>query len=188
MYPSDLTPAPTGVTRLPEATREQQLDRWGLPGNTPVGLRPSWSGFDGDDGPLAPHQDAASRHGLSHEAIDFVRGGGWSIVSIRDGDESGGLTSHRGVLHPHEYVDADRLRDLVEEELGFTYLDIHSVYSTGGRIANHLFSLRDRIDARLLEIAQEGANMDAFGRVVGVNSRTLDRALARARSAEEVAA
>lgn len=105
---------------------------------------------------------------------------GWSIVSPAWGDH-GGLRAHRGTLHPDEYVDRGRLVALLEEELGYTLTQLHSVYSTGGRIPNSRRELRGRIDARLLALATAGGNMTMFARVTGLNETTLDRALVRAR-------
>jgi hypothetical protein len=107
----------------------------------------------------------------------------WRVVSGQWGGwgDRCGLVSHRGVLHPHEYVDMARLVQALEQELGFTLEQLRSVYGTGGRIPSRRLELRDRIDARLLALARSGASMDLFGRVTGLNDSTLDRALARAR-------
>jgi DNA-binding transcriptional ArsR family regulator len=113
---------------------------------------------------------------------DLLGKGGWSIFDASHEGRRVGGSSHRGTLHPHEYVDGDALRADVEAHLGFSYDELHAVYSTGGRLADHLRDLRDRLDARLLEVSEAGANMDELARVTGVTPRTLDRALARART------
>lgn len=118
---------------------------------------------------------------------EFLRGTGWTFVHNHDGTRAG-LNSHlvnqHTVLHPDEHVDELLLAALVEDELGFTVEQLHSVYCTGGRIPSSRIALRAEIDARLLDLASGGANMDLFGRLTGLNESTLDRALARARSQE----
>ncbi len=117
---------------------------------------------------------------------------GWHVVSIKGGDEEGGITSHRGVLHPDEYVDHDVLRAAVEAELGFTHDEVHSVYRQG-RLSKEQGELRARIDARLLALSRAGANTTLLGRLLGFGvvapehggrCPTIVNALARARAAE----
>lgn len=118
-------------------------------------------------------------------AFGFRFDGGWHVADIRSNkDEAGGLVSHRGVLAPAEYVDPDVLRPMVEEALGFTVDDVTSVYTSRGRFRNDLRQLRARIDARLLALSRSGGNMAALARSLGINPRTMERALARARAAE----
>lgn len=116
----------------------------------------------------------------SPEARDFLSTGGWSVVSTRRGGS--GLTAHRGVLHPDEYVDVPRLRALVEPRLGFTLDELGSVYRQGRKSAAQL-ELRGRIDARLLELREAGGNMELLARVMGVDRKVVGRAMARARLA-----
>lgn len=121
-----------------------------------------------------------------HQAAEFMRATGWTVSDTsrgthRGGAREAGMSAHRGVLHPEEYVDLTASRGAVEDELGFTVEELHSVYSTGGRIPSDRLDLRDRVDARLLQLSDSGANMDLFGRVTGLNGSTVDRALARAR-------
>lgn len=119
-------------------------------------------------------------------AFGFRFNGGWHVADIRSNkDENGGLTSHRGTLFADEYVDTDALRPMVEDALGFTYEQIDSVYSVK-KIPHALRQLRDDIDRRLLALSRSGGNMAEFARVVGLNQRTMERALARARTAEGV--
>ncbi len=166
----------TGVNVLAPAGREEQMRRWGV---TPdyVGGRYAGHGPDCDH---RPDDDDT-------EAADFLQEGGWVIATIVDGGgRSGGLTTHRGVLHPDEYVNEDNLRALVSEHLGFTLAEVRSVYRQG-RMSAEGRALRARIDARLLEIEQSGGLMTELGRALGWavnengNCRTLDNALARAR-------
>lgn len=120
-------------------------------------------------------------------ARDYLRNNanGWRVVCPRHGNNGDrcGLVGHRGALHPDEYLDAATLRPMVERRLGFTYEQVHSVYSTGGRIPASRRGLRAAVDARLLALSLSGANMDLLGRAVGINPSTLDRAVARAKHA-----
>lgn len=124
---------------------------------------------------------------------------GWHAVSHISGTgegglpDNGGITSHRGVLHPDEYVDQNLLQELVERELGFTYEQVRSVYREG-RPSAESRELRAQIDARLLALSDAGGSMlhlarafgwkiDEAGETGGENCRTLERALERARAA-----
>lgn len=90
------------------------------------------------------------------------------------------MTAHRGVLHPDEYVDVPRLRALVEERLGFGIDELRTVYRQGRKSRRQL-ELRQRIDARLLELREAGGNMELLARVTGVDRKVVGRAIARAR-------
>lgn len=125
------------------------------------------------------------------QRAEFMRSSGW-IVASPERDHHGvglGARSHAEnqytVLHPEEYVDETVLASLLEAEFGFTIEELHSVYSTGGRIPSERLDLRARLDARLFELSNGGANMDLFGRAAGLNGSTVDRALARARSRKD---
>lgn len=122
------------------------------------------------------------------QAAEFMRGGGWSVITAGGGErQRAGMHAHRGVVHPDEHVDTEALGPLVEAELGFTIDEVHSVYSTGGRIPDHLRGLRGRIDARLLALSRSGANMALLARTLGVAyDPTVKRALRRARGQEGV--
>lgn len=177
------------VTRLPEATRESQVARWGLHvdrlGDHSATAR---RGAMADDAPpQGEPEDSADG------SVGFLRAGGWHAVEPRKGTErGGGTTSHRGVVHPDEFIDQERLRAAACQELGFTPLQVAAVYrqgplSPGARV------LRNRIDARLLELANAGGLMIELARALGwavtakasgsggPTCRTLDNALGRAR-------
>lgn len=155
------------ITHLAPAEREEQLRRHGLDPSA------RWSGIEGAD----RTQDAV--------AGEFLREGGWTLIDPMHAGRESGMVAHRGTLHPVEHVNHERLVGLVENELGFSLDAMHSVYSRkGGPLAGTLRALRARIDARLLELSQAGANMDELSRVTGVAPRTLDNALARARAVE----
>ena len=143
-------------------------------------------GPDGHDVP-ANSTGRVQRH---DEANGHLYEGGWHVVSIKGGDEEGGVTSHRGVLHPEEYVNHDVLRGLVERELGFSYEQIRSVYRQGPLTATQR-ELRGRIDARVLALSRAGTNLAELGRALGFpvkdngNCRALENALARARKEQK---
>jgi hypothetical protein len=122
------------------------------------------------------------------EARHFMRDNpdGWRVVGPRHGSygDRCGLTAHRGVLHPDEYVDELRLLIECERLLGFTLADLWEVYSQGPK-SKALRELRDRIDQRLLEVADVGGNLSLLGQVMEVHPHTFQRALARARQRKE---
>ena len=159
-----------------------------------AGLMPSGDhtvvGPKGDPLPATTSLQHQRRLGrLSAESRDALFSDGWSVVSIKGGDEEGGVTSHRGVLHPDEYVDSDTLRVLVERELGFTYEQVRSVYRQGPLSADQR-ELRGHIDARLLALSRSGGHMAELGRALGFdvkangNCRAIENALTRAREEE----
>ena len=97
------------------------------------------------------------------------------------GYQDAGMTAHRGTLHPDEYVDENVVRDAAEEVLGFTYEEISSVYKQGPKSPEQR-QLRAKIDARLLALSRSGG-LSKLAEILGLNEKTLDRALARARDA-----
>lgn len=123
---------------------------------------------------------------------DWLAAGGWHTVSTRGGGLEGGVTSHRGVLHPDEWawLDREAVATAVERELGFTLADIRAVYRQG-RKSPAQRALRARIDARLLALAESGGNMALLGSIlgfyVGKNRKcaVITSALARARQRRE---
>ena len=124
------------------------------------------------------------------QAAEFMRGGGWGIVTHAGGEwKRAGGSDHRGVLHPDEYVNEDALRPMVERELGFTYEQVRSVYRQGPLSADGR-ELRGRVDARLLVLSRSGANLALLGAALGFpikdngNCRAMENALARARAKE----
>jgi len=117
------------------------------------------------------------------EAREFMRSpDGWHVVTSKGGNREGGVVAHRGVLHPDEYVDMAQLVPAVERRLGFTLAELRAVYRQGRKSAAQR-ELRDRIDARLLEVGNAGGNLELLARVTGVDRDTIGRALTRARVA-----
>src|SRR5581483_4752339 len=100
-----------------------------------------------------------------------------------------GMTSHRGVLHPDEYVDEQQLRELVARALGFTFEQLEDAYRNGRPTADRA-RIRAQIDARLLALSRSGGNLTALARALGWEiegngtCRKIDRALERARLVE----
>jgi hypothetical protein len=127
----------------------------------------------------------------AREEWDYLFSGG--VHAARGNKGEAGIRSHRGVLHPDEYVDTEELRSAVEAELGFSYDEARAVYRQG-RMTEAQLELRARIDARLLELAEAGGNMLALARCLGwringgrsgeggASCRTMERALKRARA------
>lgn len=126
---------------------------------------------------------------------DITGGGdvndGFGIIDTARGESAGsvygasdmGMTAHRGVLHPDEYVDPATLRAAAEESLGFTYAEVSAAYKNGRPAADQR-QLREKIDARLLALSRAGGRMVTMASVFGLNEKTIDRALVRARDTE----
>lgn len=125
--------------------------------------------------------------GREESEREFAEGGFSVLVPARGGREADdlGMTSHRGALHPDEYVDSDVLRATIEDALGFTYEDVSSVYRQGP-LAPEQRQLRDCIDSRLLALLRSGGNMTVLADVLTLSGSVVDRALARAKAAEVV--
>jgi hypothetical protein len=112
---------------------------------------------------------------------------GFSIVSIGNEDvNDAGMVAHRGILHEDEYVDEPLLKLMIERRLGFTYEQIRSAYRQGPTSADTR-QLRDKIDSRLLALSRSGGLMTPLAQAIGLNEKTLDRALARAKGVTSVA-
>jgi hypothetical protein len=142
-----------------------------------------------DVGAITAHEPLGADE---HQAAEFMRSGGWTIVHAKDGSRAG-VSSHGvnqfTVVHPDEHVDHEALRPMVEQELGFSYEQVRSVYRQGRKSATQR-ELRARIDARLLALSRSGANLALLGGLLGFkveadsHCEPLDNALARARAAE----
>lgn len=126
------------------------------------------------------------------QSAEFMREGGWTVVHTAQSTEETGMTAHRGAVHPDEHIDLERVRDLVEINLGCPLAEIEEVYRAG-RPTTHRARTRAVIDARLLALSRAGGNMTALSRVLGWpvdetgSCWRMKQALARARAAEAVA-
>jgi hypothetical protein len=125
-------------------------------------------------------------------SADLMRSEGFGVVETSRGSgatgstygaKDAGMTAHRGILHPDEYVDPDVLTDAVEAALGYSYEDVSSAYKNGRPTAEQR-QLRDRIDSRVLALSRSGGNMALLARTLEVSEKTIDRALVRARENE----
>lgn len=196
-------PAPKSVrepsiVRLEAVGREESLKAWGINPSarwSEAERRPRHSDeLDGHE----HDADAVDGEGRELEELGFLLDGGWTAVDSTRGSRGwtpgardAGMTSHRGVLHPGEHVDEEALRAALEAELGFTLDDVRAVFRQGRKSSAQL-ELRERIDARLLEVADAGGNLlelaKAFGWAIeaadalgGERSKTMERAIERAR-------
>lgn len=126
--------------------------------------------------------------------LDWLYSNGFSIVDTSAGSTSGrvhgardaGMSAHRGVLHPDEYVNHEAvLRDL-ERHLGYTVDQVRSVYTRlGGPIPTDQRQLRDQIDSRMLALSRSGANMTLLRQLLGITEVAIWRAVSRARGKEQ---
>lgn len=179
------------VTVLPPAGREEQNERWGIrPDRLGDHLFTSDRRGHGPDDAVNVAEDVDTDDPRELEERGFVLDGGWRLAQAGKGRvrqvDDGGMTSHRGVLHPEEHVDEHVLRAAVEAELGFTYEAVHSVYRQGP-LSQDQRELRARIDARVLALSHAGGHMAQLGRALGFpvkddgHCRAIENALARAR-------
>lgn len=173
-------PDARGVLVLAEATRDDMLHR-------PTKIDTAIARQELDARGLM--RDGSEPTGENVGMPESLRNPFMHVVSA-GGADGGGLVAHRGVLHESEYVDRRVLRKAVEEELGFSYDQIRSVYRQGPLSAAKR-EIRDVIDARMLALRRAGANMVELGRAIGLtvsfdgHCRALDNAVSRARAVEQ---
>ncbi len=105
----------------------------------------------------------------------FRVNGGWTIVW----PGNGGTKGNRHVLAEDEYVDEDVLALEIEDRLGHSLEDVKAAYSQRGRITPEHKVVRDDIDAKILSLYEAGANMFQFALYVGMNQRTMNRAIVK---------
>jgi len=178
----------TEVVVLPEAGRDEQIERWGLRADR-LGdhlFTSDRRGHGPDDAVDVGESVDDPDESRELEERGFILDGGWHAVEPTKGNVRGGGTrSHRGVLHPDEYVNDEALRAAVEQELGFTAEQVHAVYRQGPLSAEKR-ELRARIDARVLALSRAGGHMAALGQALGFpvkdngNVRAIENALVRA--------
>jgi len=164
------------------------------PGGDNFGRRPVTGDDDYDPAVKLPLDAEGGRvlDLLSPEDVDDAPpwGAGFGIVDVRRGSGAAGtygatdmgMTAHRGTLHPDEYIDEEALRSAAEEALGFSYAEVSAVYRQGPKSPEQR-QLRARIDARLLALSVSGG-LPKLAEILGVNEKTLDRALKRAKDAK----
>lgn len=112
---------------------------------------------------------------------DFRYAGGFGIAHEGEGGTRGNPRTNDAILGEDEFVDEGLLRRMVEEELGFDLDLVRTIYSSK-YLSPDLRATRTSIDARILELYESGANMNAFSRVTGIHRQTMDRARQRAQS------
>lgn len=126
-------------------------------------------GLDGDKvvrihlGNNSAHQYAAS----DGASIDYRHSG-----SARSGK------SHRGVLHPSEYVDTEEMQRQLEAEFGYTLTEVREAFAPGPLPAR-LRERRDHLDQVMRQIKESGGNMTQLARYLGISPRTVARAAKR---------
>lgn len=102
-----------------------------------------------------------------------------ALVSARAG--KAGMTGHRGVLFPGQYVDRASVVAALEERLGVTAEEFRAVYGgrKGGPLPKRLRELRTNLNAVLERVEAEGGSLALLAQWMGVNPRALQRALER---------
>lgn len=113
-----------------------------------------------------------------HQQYDLRFTGTFGIVGMNEG----GTKGNRDILAPNEYVDWDELKSMAEKELGVEPGEIERLYSAK-KLKAHLLPRRAEVDAKILHVYTAGGNMYQFALAIGMNTRTLTRALNRAKQA-----
>jgi hypothetical protein len=188
------------VTKLPAATREDQLVRWGLrpDGSTPdagaespvradLGRAGIMGGHventrdEHDEGGRFTTFDATEREDAlaSDRAAElgFMRDGGWHVIHPVHGVGRTGMRGQHALLHELEYVDLVELARHAEARLGATVDVVRDAY--GGRgvgpLPADLRPIREALDRELANVD----NVAELARALGVPE--LERALRRGR-------
>lgn len=97
-----------------------------------------------------------------------------------------GMTAHRGVLHPDEYVDEFKLNTDIKEQLGFWPETIKWVFKAG-RPGPGAAKVKAQIEDKFLQLSESGGNMTLLAAALEFPIRedgtcfTMSRALQRAR-------
>lgn len=140
-------------------------------------------------GRLTDDDHSVELGGVEAQTAEFMRSKGFTVVHEKN-QQGSGMTAHRGVLHPDEYVSGIELQRLVEAELGFTYAQIRAVYRQGP-LSKEQRQLREQIDARLLALRRSGANLTELARSIGFAVKpngsvtAFDNAVSRAKAVEQ---
>jgi hypothetical protein len=123
----------------------------------------------------AAHNRAAGR------VLSAFPTGGFVIASSDSGDRQG-MTAHRGVLAPGEYVDDAALRAELERHLGVSMAEFDAAYRKRGRPTGAALEIRRRVDQVFLSVVEHPeANVELLARLLGINDSRIYEAAARAR-------
>lgn len=108
---------------------------------------------------------------------------GWDLSSMEGGAQQsrGGITSHRGVLHPDEYVHAEALERLLEENLGVSLDEFDEAYRSRGRPSPEVLATRVKLDRVFLAVVEDGGNVEELARILGIARARIYDAAERAR-------
>ena len=112
----------------------------------------------------------------------YLRERGVSLVRVKDAALHG-MTAHRGVLHPDEWLDEAEVVRQVEARMGYTLDEAREVYGRrgGGPLPKLLKERRGRLDGVMGKMARDG-QVALLARVLGVPERNLQRAAERGRN------
>lgn len=91
------------------------------------------------------------------------------------------MTAHRGVLHPDEYIQAEVLERMLEENLGVSLQEFDAAYRSRGRPTAQVEATREKVDAVFLDVVDEGGNVEELSRVLGIARARIYDAAERAR-------
>lgn len=97
-----------------------------------------------------------------------------------------GMTAHRGVLHPDEYVDLGSLTFALEMRLGFSVERVQFLYSKPNPSAKDIPD-KMKLEDLFLELDEAGGNMKLLATLLGLPVRAdgtcfpMSRGIARAR-------
>lgn len=110
----------------------------------------------------------------------------WSLVNTRRGTGPGGtqdagMTSHRGVLHPDEHVNAEVLYRELERSLGISLQEFDAAYRSRGKPTTEIMATREKMDQVFLEVVEAGGNVEELAKILGVARARIFAAAKRAR-------
>ena len=103
--------------------------------------------------------------------------GGYTVINPSAGGERAGTRAHRGVLHEGEHVDHERLIEMLEDELGFSFDEARLAFDPlayAEEVPNY-YLIRDK----MVEIHEAGGNISLLADVLGIKRGTLATAIWR---------
>jgi len=109
--------------------------------------------------------------------LSYLPEGGYHIVREDHGNEISGMRAHRGVIHSDEHVDHERLIEMLEDELGFSFDEARLAFDPlayAEEVPNY-YLIRDR----MVEIHEAGGNISLLADVLGIKRGTLATAIWR---------